>query len=123
MDKICIKQLVTPTLVGVFDRERKEKQNVWFDLELSLDIAQAIATDDIQDAVSYADVATAVVDYVSQATFQLIEALAEAVAQFILEKFSVKHVKLSLYKKPFDMPYVERVAVVIERTSHKSLVV
>ena len=115
MDKVCIYQLKTPTLVGVFANERESKQDVWFDLELTLDITAAIQSDNIKDAVSYADVAQAVTAFVAEATFELIEALAEAVAAFILEKFPVTHIKLSLYKKPFDMPNVERVAVVIER--------
>lgn len=123
MDKVCIDQLEAPTLVGVFDSERESQQLVWFDIEMSLDIVKAIHSDNIKDAVSYADVASAVTQFVGQASFQLIEALAEAVAQFILEKFSVQHIKLTLYKKPFDMPNVRRVAVVIERTSDSRVAV
>ena len=49
MDKIFLDELKIDTIIGLWDWERKIRQTVVIDLEMSADIAKAAATDDVAD--------------------------------------------------------------------------
>ena len=46
MDKIFLEELKIDTIIGIWEWERKIRQTVIIDLEMSADIAKAAATDD-----------------------------------------------------------------------------
>jgi dihydroneopterin aldolase len=52
-DIIYIKDLRVKTIIGIFDWERKVKQEVSIDLEFPFDCKKAAATDSIEDTVDY----------------------------------------------------------------------
>ena len=52
-DVIYIKDLRIKTIIGIFDWERKEKQEVSIDMEFPFDCKKAAATDSIEDAIDY----------------------------------------------------------------------
>jgi hypothetical protein len=57
MDKIFLDELKIDTIIGIWDWERKIRQTVVIDLEMSADIAKAAATDDVVDTLNYKAVA------------------------------------------------------------------
>ena len=79
-DIIYIKDLRVKTIIGIFDWERKVKQEVSIDLEFPFDCKKAAATDSIEDTVDYKSIAKGVIKFVEESSFQLQETLAEGIS-------------------------------------------
>lgn len=114
MDIIYLTDLRIDTIIGVYEWERKIKQTLILDLEIGTDIRKAGQTDDLQYTVNYAEVAERVVAYVEQSRFQLIESVAEGIAEIILNQFNAPWMRLKINKKG-AVPIVRDVGVIIER--------
>ena len=97
-DVIYIKDLRIKTIIGIFDWERIEKQEVSIDMEFPFDCKKAAATDSIEDAIDYKAIAKGVIKFVEESSFQLQETLAENIASLIKEKYGVKSIKLRVSK-------------------------
>ena len=98
MDKIFLHELKVETIIGIWEWERKIRQTVVIDLEMSADIAKAAATDDVADTLNYKSVAKRVQGFVADSRFQLVETLAEKIAEIIREEFSVAWVRVVVHK-------------------------
>lgn len=116
MDKVFIKGLKAETIIGVYDWEREIRQQLLLDIELGTDIQPASKTDDLVLTLDYAAISARVIEYIQAAEFQLIETLAENVAQLLMIEFSIPWLKLTLYK-PGAVSDAETVGVIIERGS------
>ncbi|EDN66113.1 dihydroneopterin aldolase [Beggiatoa sp. PS] len=114
MDIIFLTELKVETVIGVFDWERKIKQTVVVDLEMATDIRKAAATDNLDDTLNYKAVAKRLIDFISQSEFQLVETLAERIAEIILNEFSVPWVRIHLHK-PGAVRGSRDVGIIIER--------
>ena len=98
MDKIFLRELKVDTIIGIWDWERKIRQTIVIDLEMSADIAKAAATDDIKDTLDYKGVAKRVQQFVAESSFQLVETLAERIAGIIRDEFNVAWVRVKVHK-------------------------
>ncbi len=98
MDTIFINDLRVETLVGVFKWERVVPQTVHIDLEMAADARVAAASDDLADALDYHAVSGRVRAFAAEAEFQLIETLAERIADLVMQEFSVPWIKVTLHK-------------------------
>lgn len=98
MDKIFLHELKVETIIGIWEWERKIRQTVIIDLEMSADIAKAAATDDVADTLNYKSVAKRVQSFVADSRFQLVETLAEKIAEIIREDFGVAWVRVTVHK-------------------------
>ena len=115
MDKVFIRQLVVPTLIGVMPEERESAQNLLLDLEMQIDVAAAAEKDAVERTVDYSKVRFAVLNFAAKSDYQLIESFAEQLAAFLKFTFALPWVKLTITKQPFDIVDAEGVGVVIER--------
>jgi dihydroneopterin aldolase len=100
---------------GVEEEEQRLGQLFLYDVEM--EVGDRGASDRIEDAVDYREVAQAVRE-VSGRRFALLEALATAVAEALLERFPIEHVRVRVRKpqvKPAGMT-VEHSAVTVERS-------
>jgi dihydroneopterin aldolase len=116
MDKIFLHDLRVDTVIGIWDWERKIRQTVAIDLEMSADIRKAAATDAVEDTLNYKSVAKRIQAFVSDSEFQLVETLAEKIAGIILDEFDVDWVRVRL-NKPGAIRGSQGVGVLIERGS------
>jgi 7,8-dihydroneopterin aldolase/epimerase/oxygenase len=116
MGIVFIKALKLKTIIGIYAWERCVKQTVILDLEMHWDIQKASKTDDIQDTLDYKKVAQTIEDYVDHSHFQLIEALAEAIANLVMETFHIEKIKVTVIK-PAALSNAESVGVTIERAA------
>ncbi|MAJ90778.1 MAG: dihydroneopterin aldolase [Legionellales bacterium] len=98
MDIIFLRNLKIDTIVGIYDWERRIKQPVILDLEMATDIKKAAATDHIDDTLNYKAVAKRVISFVEDSEFELVETLAERIAEIIVNEFEVPWLRLSLNK-------------------------
>ncbi|HLS89924.1 MAG TPA: dihydroneopterin aldolase, partial [Limnochordia bacterium] len=97
-DRIVIRDMVFYGYHGVFEAEREMGQRFEVDVELHLDLRSVAQADDIDEAINYVDVYTAVKDIVEEQSFRLIESLAEAIAQQLLTAYDVKTVIVRVRK-------------------------
>jgi dihydroneopterin aldolase len=114
MDRVFIRDLRIDTVIGVFAWERQITQALSLDLDLAADNAVAAREDDIADAVDYAAVSRALIEFGRQADFNLVETFAERAADLILKEFGVPWLRLSV-TKTVAIEGTVKVGVVIER--------
>jgi 7,8-dihydroneopterin aldolase/epimerase/oxygenase len=115
MDIIFIEELRAETWIGIYPREKAMAQTVEISLQIGVSTASAGASDDIRDTVDYALVVERLRADLTASHFNLLEALAEHVATYLLETFSVHWVRISVAKLGM-LPGVRRVGVIIERS-------
>ncbi len=98
MDIIFLQALEIETVIGIYDWERKIKQKVIFDIEMAADIRKAASSDHIDDTLNYKAVAKRVISFVEDSNFELVETLAERVAEIVINEFNVPWLRLTLNK-------------------------
>lgn len=114
MDIVYIRDLKIDTVIGIFDWERRIRQTVSIDLEMATDIRKAAASDSIVDALDYKAVGKRIIAFVSESEYQLVETLAEKVAEIVRAEFNVPWVRLRL-SKPGALRGSQDVGLIIER--------
>ena len=113
-DIIYIKDLRVETIIGIFDWERKVKQEVSIDMEFPFDCKKAAATDSIDNTIDYKAICKGVIKFVEDSSFQLQESLAEGIAALVKEEYNVESIKLRV-SKPGALRGAKDVGLVIHR--------
>ena len=98
MDKIFLTGLEIDTIIGIWEWERRIRQTVVIDLEMSADIARAAVTDSVDDTLNYKSVAKRIQQFVADSDFQLVETLAERIAEIVRSEFDVSWVMVRVHK-------------------------
>lgn len=98
-DRITISRIGVFAYHGVFEEESRLGQRFYVSIEARLDLAPAGRTDDLEKSVSYAEIAAHVQEISVSNRFQIIEALAEAIAADLLKGF----------------PRIEEIVVTVEK--------
>jgi len=98
MDIIFLRELKVTTLIGIYEWEKRVPQALQLDLDIALPDSRACQTDNISDALDYAEVAQYIQTVLSEGHFSLLETLAEHIAQIILKDFNAPWVKVSVAK-------------------------
>ena len=114
MDTVFINDLRIETIIGIYDWERKVKQTISLDLEMGTDIRKSAETDAIEDTLNYKAVAKRLIAFVGDSEYQLVETLAEKIAEIVLSEFDVPWLKLTVHK-PGAVRGSRDVGVIIER--------
>lgn len=114
-DTIFLHDLKVETIIGIEDWERKIHQTVSINLEMGADIKRAAATDSIDNALNYKAVAKRVQQFVVESEFQLVETMAEKIADLVLQEFAVPWVQVRV-SKPDAIRGAKDVGVLIRRT-------
>jgi dihydroneopterin aldolase len=97
---------------GAYEEEQRTGQTFWFDLEL--EVGERGADDVLATAVDYTQVAAVVREVSDERRFDLLEALASAVADELERRFALERVSVRVRKRPADLP-VEWSAVTVTR--------
>ena len=116
MDVIYLRGLRVGTVIGIYEWEKRIKQTISIDLEMGADIRAAARTDTIAATLNYKAVSKRIVEFVESNQFQLVETLAEKVAELLLEEFKLPWLKLTV-SKPGAVRTASDVGVIIERGS------
>lgn len=115
LDRIHIRDLLLRCIIGVRDWEKTERQNVVLNVTLYANLAEACRTDDFTRTVDYVSIKKRIIDRVEGTSFQLLERLAETVAEACLEDPRVLRVDV-VAEKPGALRFARTVAVEITRT-------
>ena len=78
MDKVFIEALEIECVIGIYDWERKILQPIALDIEMSFDNRPPAASDNIADTLDYKAISKRLIEFVSNSSYGLVEALAEA---------------------------------------------
>ena len=81
LDIVFIEDLRIDTIIGIYDWERKVQQTISLDLEMGTDIRKSAETDAIEDTLNYKAVAKRLIAFVGDSEYQLVETLAEKIAE------------------------------------------
>lgn len=116
-DRLAITGLEVFAHHGVFDFERRDGQKFVIDLAIGLDTRAAAASDDLKDTLDYGSVVAQVVDAAAREPVDLIETLAQRLADVVLQDVGVEWVEITLHKPsaPIQARF-EDVALTITRS-------
>ncbi len=104
LDRIELRGIRARGHHGVFPHERRDGQEFVVDVVLGVSIATAARTDDLGATVDYGEVAQAVVRVVTGPPVNLVERLAEQVADACLEFPGVRAVRVTVHKPQAPIP-------------------
>ncbi len=113
-DYIVLTGLKISCIIGIFEWERKQKQDVLIDLKVPCDAQRAARRDNIADAVDYKKIAKTTITFVEKSRYQLVETMAEELADTLLKTFNLTEIELSV-SKPTAIRGSQNVGVHIHR--------
>ena len=116
-DRITLTGLSIQANHGVFDFERKNDQEFIVDVVAWLDLSAASSADDLARTVNYGELAEEVADAVATSPVDLIETVAERVANVVLTHEAVTKTEVTIHKPqaPISVPFAD-VSVTIVRS-------
>ncbi len=97
-DFIVLTGLKVRCIIGIFDWERRQKQDVLIDIKFPCNIRKVSRQDDIAATFNYKKIAKSAILFVEKSQFQLIETLAEKLADSLLYNFKLPEIYLSVSK-------------------------
>lgn len=115
-DHIALTGLRATAHHGVLEQERRDGQVFVIDVTVWLDLSVSAATDDLAATVHYGELAAEVVAAVERDPVDLVETVAQRVADTVLAHEMVDVVRATLHKPsaPIEAPF-DDVAVTITR--------
>ncbi len=116
MDRIVLQGISAHGHHGVLDFEKADGQGFVVDVSLEVDLRRAGRTDLLAHTVNYAEVAADVVSLVTGPSLDLIETLADQIAEVVLKRPLVQAVEVTVHKPqaPVGVPFGD-VQVRVER--------
>ena len=113
-DRIYIRDLLVRCIVGIYEEERRDKQDVIVNIALDAEYRDACRSDRIEDTVDYKSLKLRVIELVEASAYFLIERLAEEIARICLEPARVVRATVTV-DKPGALRFARSVAVEIVR--------
>ncbi len=114
MDIVFLHGLRIDTVIGIWDWERRLRQPLVLDLDMGADLSIPGRSDSITDTIDYKAVTKRIFRLADESAFQLVEALAEAIAAILLTEFGLLWVRIKINKQG-AVRQVRDVGVIIER--------
>ena len=116
-DQLAVRGLSVHGHHGVFEFERREGQEFVVDLVLGMDTGAAAQSDDLQDTVDYGTLVEEVRSAVANDPVDLIETLAQRIADVCLRHARVEAVEVTVHKPhaPIQVTFQD-VALTINRS-------
>ena len=117
LDRLVVRGLTVRGHHGVLEHERREGQDFVVDVALGIDSTTAAGTDDLRDTVDYGALSEELKEAVQRDPVDLIETLAQRLADVCLTHPQVLNVEVTVHKPqaPIEVPF-EDVALTISRS-------
>ena len=112
MDTLNIKALNVSTKIGVYAWEQRINQQLLIDI--SIDANFSACQEDLTKTIDYEALCTSVTHYVESKSFQLIETVANEVADLIKKQFKVSKITVGI-SKPHAIKNAENIQIVVRR--------
>jgi dihydroneopterin aldolase len=104
-DRIVLTGLRARGRHGVYDFEREQGQDFLVDVTLELDLGSAAASDEVADTVHYGELAEGLVAVVTGEPVNLIETLADRLADVCLADPRVSAAEVTVHKPQAPIPH------------------
>ncbi len=115
LDRVFIRDLLVRGIIGINPEERKNRQDILVNVTMWTDTRPAAASDNIEDAVNYRNVAKTLIDTIEQGQPLLVERLAAELVRLCFEADArVQAVELSV-EKPTAVRFARSVGVSLYR--------
>ena len=118
-DRIELRGLAVRGHHGVFDHERRDGQDFIVDITVWIDLAQAAASDDLNDTFDYGVLAQRAADVISGPARDLIETVAAEIAEDVMADERVHAVEVVLHKPQAPIPLTFSDVAVVARRSRR----
>ena len=112
--RVIIRNLVLPARVGVYRHEKSAPQQVRINIELTTEDSPQPLNDEIRNVVNYEEVVLSVKEVLAQGHINLVETLADVIAELCLSDSRVAGVRIGI-EKLHAIPEAESVGIEIER--------
>ena len=113
-DTVFISELRVDTVIGIYDWERKIRQDVVIDVEMACDCALAAETDSVDDTLDYKAIGKRIIAFVETSEFFLVETLAHRLAETLIAEFGIRWLRLKVDKEG-ALRGARGVGVIVER--------
>lgn len=108
--KIRIKNLRLRTTIGIYEWERKVKQDVVINVEIEFDGEQASQMDHIQYTLDYKKITKSIIQLVEKSDFFLLEKLGDEILKICVQNPLVQKAKVEV-DKPQALRYADSVSI------------
>jgi len=98
MDEIAITGIRGFGYHGLFEHEKKDGQEFFVDIRITADLSSAGQSDRIESTIDYGKVAIRVKELIETNSFNLIERLAEVIAERLKSEFAVDAIEVTVHK-------------------------
>ena len=117
LDEVAVRGIRSRGHHGVLAEEKRDGQEFVVDVVLGMDTSAAAASDDLGATVDYSAVAQDVVDGVSTGALDLIETLAQRIADVCLARELVQVVRVVVHKPeaPVGVPFDDVTVTIVRR--------
>ncbi|MGB2691140.1 MAG: dihydroneopterin aldolase [Thermodesulfobacteriota bacterium] len=107
---IRIEDLKLRTIVGIYEWEKENKQDIIINVEIEFDGTKAIETDDIADTIDYKSITKRIITMVEESDFNLIERIAGEAIKIVMENEKVEKASVRV-DKPGALRFTDSVSV------------
>ncbi len=114
LDQIHIRDLLLRCIVGINEHERTQKQDVVVNVEMWVNVSEAVRSDDVSKTVDYKEVNKQIITAVEGSSYFLIESLASKIAEVCLANSKVRKVRVEV-EKPGALRFARSVGVELTR--------
>lgn len=114
MDIVYVRDLRLDARIGIYEWEKRILQKIRIDLEMAWDNRIPAASDAIKDTLNYKTAAKHVMQLVESAHYELVERLAEIIAEALMQEFHIPWIQVTV-GKPGAVRGASEVGVKIER--------
>jgi dihydroneopterin aldolase len=117
LDRIGVTGITARGFHGVFEHERRDGQTFVVDVALGVDTRPAATTDDLARTVDYGAVSAAVVAVLEGPPVDLVETLAQRIADACLAFAGVEAVEVVVHKPeaPVGVPFGDVTVTIVRR--------
>jgi dihydroneopterin aldolase len=112
---VRVRDLILPASIGVYDHEKDRQQRICVNVELKVCEGDKPIEDDIANVLSYEDIINGIKRIVAEGHINLVETLAERIAEFCLADPRVDCARIGVDKLDI-VPEAASVGVEIERS-------
>jgi len=113
---VFIRDMVVDCSIGIYTHEKEHEQRVRINLDLAVGEGERFINDDIQNVISYEDIAKGIETIIEVGHINLVETLAENIEKMCLEDKRVFSARVSVEKLDI-IASAESVGVEIERVN------
>lgn len=113
--KLKIKNLHVRTICGVFEWEQKKPRDLVVNITYDVSAEQSMASDNIDDTVSYHPICEGIIAKVENTTYQLIEKMAADIMEIVMKDTRVLGATVCI-DKPSALPAAESASIEITQT-------